>query len=181
MLLFGGLQASRPASAPLPPWPEASRPKTYSEASRRYPPFSGLPLLREFLTARERTKHRHCENFEILEHLAKRIDKLGVTDLFHEGIPVNTMSYNETCHESLKFFGCNGCFPILERSVDCLEKRVRVEVEVIRVNPYVVEVLHPAVGPPERHHSLELLRDCRLDWIGEQLDCVVAQEDRVFD
>ena len=41
------------------------------------------------------------------------------------------MRSNETCHESLECFGHNGCFPILERSVDRLEQRVRVEVEMI--------------------------------------------------
>jgi hypothetical protein len=96
-----------------------------------YPPFPGLPLLREFLTARERTKHRHCEDFEILEDLAERVNEMVVTHLFYEGIPVNTMNSNETCHESLEFFRRNGCFPILERSVDRLGKHVRIEVEMI--------------------------------------------------
>jgi hypothetical protein len=40
--------------------------------------------------------------------------------------------------------------PILERSVDGLEKRVCVEIEMIRADPHSVEVLHPAIGGPER-------------------------------
>jgi hypothetical protein len=52
---------------------------------------------------------------------------LVITQLFHEGAPVNPMSSNEIRHESLEFFDHHGCFSILERSVDRIEKRVRVE------------------------------------------------------
>jgi hypothetical protein len=79
-------------------------------------------LLRELLIASERVEQWQHEVLEILDDLVKTVRKSSLTNLFHEGIPLNSMAFNETSRECLKLPVRYSCLPILKRSVDRLEK-----------------------------------------------------------
>jgi hypothetical protein len=57
------------------------------------------------------------------------------------------------------FSAGTGGLPILERRLDCLEKCVRIEIEMVRTDPDIVKVFHAAVSVSERNHGLKFLRD----------------------
>src|SRR5690606_29772847 len=115
------------------------------DSFRRSPSFSGSPLLSWRLTTCERNERGHREDLDLVDDLAERIYEFFLANFLHERVPLNLKLLDEACRERVEFVGGHSRFAILESSVDRVEKRIHLEIEMLRAHPHVVEILHPTV------------------------------------
>jgi hypothetical protein len=147
----------------------------------RQPTVSRFPLLVESCAQDNGPECRHGELLDIAYDLIERIGELFFPGLSYESIPLDSMLISEFRRERFELLCGYRRVTILECRIDGLSKSVSVKIEMLRADPDVVKVFHPAVGAAECHHGLKLFGERGFDRIGQQLNGVATQEGGVFD
>lgn len=125
--------------------------------SRTRPSVVWLPHLNRVCTAGERVKQGSYKDSQVIDNLHEDILVFTLAQLSYEGIPLSPVPFGEPLRNGLDLVRRNRSFSIPERRFDGVKQRIGIKFEVLRANPYVVEVLHATIGVTERHHGLKLL------------------------